>query len=81
MVIKDLDKKDINRVIELYFEYKNEFSELIAIEDFLDQFCHRCDDCGVIICNLGDGCECEEKMEETGFEKFDLYKDTCLYDL
>lgn len=83
MQIKDLDKKDMIRVIELYFEHKKDFyeSELLTIEDFVEQFCYRCDNCGNIICNLDDVCECEEEINETGFEKFDLYKDTCLYGL
>lgn len=83
MQIKDLNKKDINRIIDLYLEHKKEFYDYktLTIEDFSEQFCHRCDTCGRVICILDDCKECDEEEQENEFWEFELNKERILYDI
>lgn len=81
MQIKDLDNKEVRRLIDLYFEHKNEFLGLLTIEDFTEQFCRKCDNCGRVICILDDCKECDEEEQENEFWEFELNKERILYDI
>lgn len=81
MQIRDLKKNDMNRVIELYDIHKNEFDETPTIEEFAEEFCHKCNTCGRIICVLDMCEECDVEKEENEFEEFERNKEHYVYGL
>lgn len=82
MQICDLSKNDINDILYYYFEHKKDFKTSLYFEDFIEEFCHRCDSCGKVICNLN-GCEeCDSKKEiDDDWEYFDRNKEHYVYGL
>lgn len=82
MQIKDLSGSEVRRLIELYFKHNKEFLDLLTIEDFTEQFCRKCDNCGRVICILDDCEECDEEIEEDNeFREFEEHKERILYNL
>lgn len=82
MQIKDLSGSEVRILIELYFKHNKEFLDLLTIEDFTEQFCRKCDNCGRIICILDDCEECDgEEEQENEFQEFELNKEKILYNL
>ena len=81
MQIKDLSGSEVRRLIELYFKHNKEFLDLLTIEDFTEQFCRKCDNCGRVICVLDDCEECDEEGEENEFQEFELNKEYYVYGL
>lgn len=84
MQIKNLDKKEINRIIDLYLEHKKDFYDykILTIEDFSEQFCHKCDTCGRIVCVLDKCKECDNRKEiDKDWEYFDRNKEHYVYEL
>lgn len=80
MKINELNKREINIVIDLYLEHKHEFyeSKYLTIEDFYEQCCHRCDKCDNIVYYL-DNCEECLVEEENEFGEFEANRDYYLY--
>ena len=76
MKMGDFSKKEMGIIIELYFEHKQEFYDMLCIEDFVEQFI-RYNEFGDIICVL----DIDEKQENTDyeFEIFDRDKEHYLY--
>lgn len=81
MQIKDLSGSEVRRLIELYFKHNKEFLDLLTIEDFTEQFCRKCDNCGRVICLLDNCEECDEEKGENEFWEFELNKERILYDI
>lgn len=81
MQISNLTKNEINIIMELYLEHKHDFYDYkeLTIEDFAEQFCHRCDTCGRIICVLDMCEECDKEKNENEFWEFELNKEHILY--
>ena len=79
MIFDDLNKTEINYVIDSYFEHKHEFIGLLTIEDFLQQFCRRCDTCNRVICILDMCEECDIDRKENEFQEFELNKEYYVY--
>lgn len=78
--LSDLNKREINMLIDFYFEHKKEFKDLCLFEDFVEQFCNRCDKCNDIICVLDCCKECDVKSEiDRDFECFDRNKEFYVY--
>ena len=79
MKFNDLNKAEINYIIDSYFEHKCEFIDLLTIEDFLQQFCRRCDTCNKVIC-IFDMCEeCDVEKRDNEFQEFELNKEYYVY--
>lgn len=84
MQISNLTKSEINTIIDLYIYHKKDFidSKRLTIEDFIEQFCHKCDNCGKIICILDMCEECGTKREiDKDLELFDREKEHYVYGL
>ena len=82
MKFSDLNEKDLRYVIESYIKHKREFIGLCTLEDFLEQYCHRCDTCGRVICILDMCEECDNSYEfDKDFEYFDREKEHYVYGL
>ena len=81
MQISELKNNEMSIVIELYETHKKDFYEPITIEEFCEQFCHRCDTCKRII-YIEDMCEeCDCPKYENEFQEFDNNKEKILYGL
>lgn len=81
MSLKDLNKKDLKILIDSYISHKKEFRYGCTIEDFFEQFCNICENCGNLVCIL-DSCEkCDSYKKEIDedFELFDIYKEHYVY--
>ena len=52
MGIKEIKDNELQRAIDLYITHRNSFKGLLSFEDFTEQYLHRCDTCGNIICIL-----------------------------
>lgn len=81
MQIKNLNQKDWNEIIELYFDNKKYLDGLVAIEDFIEQFLHRCDSCKHIISNFEMCRECDNKEFDKDAEYFNRNKEYFVYGL
>ena len=83
MSIHELKDNEMNEVIEYYFKHKKEFYEYqnVTIEDFCEQFCHRCDTCGRVICVLNKCEECDIEKYDNEFLEFELNKEYYVYGL
>lgn len=81
MQIKKLSNKEWDTIIELYIENRKEFDDIITIEEFAQQYCHRCDDCGNIICILKGCGECKDEEIDKDWEYFDSNKEHYVYGL
>ena len=77
----NLCKKDLDRVIELYIKHRKDFNGICTIEDFYEQFCHRCDTCNQIICVLDLCEECDVEQNNNEFQEFELNKEHYLYNM
>ena len=73
--------KDLDRVVELYIQHRKEFKGICNIEDFYEQFCHKCDTCGKIVSILDMCEECDVKKDKNDFQEFELNKEKILYNL
>ena len=49
MKIRELNKKELQEVVELYEETRNSFSWLITLEEFVRDYVRRCENCGQFI--------------------------------
>ena len=80
MRIAELKKNDMAIVLEYYDNHKNEFEDNITVEEFIEEFCKRCDTCGKIICVLDmcKECDCIEETDKD-FEYFDRNKEYYVY--
>ena len=47
--MNELNKKELQEVVELYEETRNSFSWLITLEEFVRDYVRRCDNCGQFI--------------------------------
>ena len=84
MEIKELHKQDLDFVIESYIKHRHEFIDLCTLEDFAEQYCHRCDNCGHIICLIDyEICpECRNREDiDRDFEIFDREKEHYVYNI
>lgn len=82
MQIKELNENDLCYVIESYIKHRKEFVDLCTLEDFSEQYCHRCDTCGKVICVLDMCEECNDNQEfDKDFEYFDREKEHYVYGL
>jgi len=82
MELKYFKDNEIDVAINLYIEKRNNFKSIITFEEFVEQFIHRCDTCGNIICNLDLCKECDTLQEEDyDFEYFDRNKEHYVYNL
>ncbi len=80
MQMKDLSDREVYRLIELYFKHNTEFLDMLTIEDFTEQYCRKCDNCGRVICILDMCDECDEEKEENNeFRDFEENKDYYLH--
>lgn len=79
MRFDSLDKAEINYVIDSYLRHKREFIDLLTIEDFLQQFCRRCDMCNRVICILDMCEECDVEKGDNQFQEFELNKEYYVY--
>lgn len=80
MELKGLKDKDFDIALELYVEKRKEFKSIITIEEFIEQFLHRCDTCHNIIYDLDLCEECDDKKEEDyDLEYFDRNKEHYVY--
>ena len=82
MQIKDLNQKELDFVIQSYIKHRHEFVDLCTLEDFAEQYCHRCDVCGNVICVIDMCEECYENEDiDRDFEIFDREKEHYVYNL
>lgn len=81
MNISNLSEKDLDLLIELYLNNRNKFIGICTLEDFFEQFCHKCDTCGRLICILDMCEECDVIKEENEFQEFELNKEYYVYGL
>lgn len=80
MQINELKDNEINIVLDYYFNHKKEFKGLCLFEDFVEQYCRRCDICNRVICILDMCEECDiEKEYDKDFEYFDRNKEYYVY--
>ncbi len=80
MQMKELNKRDMNILIELYIDFKKDFVDMITIEEFMQQYCRRCDNCNDIICILKGCDECKSTKEfDYELEYFDRNKEHYVY--
>lgn len=77
--MNNLCSKDLDRVVELYIEHRKDFKGICTIEDFYEQFCHRCDTCNRIVCVLDMCEECDVIEEKNEFQEFEMNKEYYLY--
>lgn len=47
--MNELNKKELQEVVELYEETRNSFSWLITLEEFVRDYVRRCENCGQFI--------------------------------
>lgn len=82
MQINKLKENELDSVIEFYIKHKKDFVGLCTIEDFSEQFCHKCDTCGRIVCVLDmcEECDIEKNIDEE-WERFDREKEHYIYGL
>lgn len=79
--MKNLHGKELDRVIELYINHRKEFIDICTLEAFYEQFCHKCDKCGKIICILDMCEECDVNKYDNDFQEFELNKEHYVYNL
>ena len=47
--MNELNKKELQEVVELYEETRNSFTWLITLEEFVKDYVRRCENCGQFI--------------------------------
>ena len=80
MRVREIKDNEINIVLHYYFQHKKDFIGICLFEDFVEQYCRRCDKCNKVICVLDMCEECDSKKEyDRELECFDRNKEYYVY--
>lgn len=71
MTLKELNKKEIEELVKLYEEERENFYWLISFEEFIRDYVVKCEVCGEFFVTDSDETTCENCKEEIEFEKSD----------